>query len=61
MESCGLRETRTKVASHGNATPGADTAVEDDSHIDYDLDDRPWMADAWAAQTEAARNLANGS
>jgi hypothetical protein len=36
--------------------------VEDDSHIEYDLDDdRPWLAEAWAAQTEAAAKLANGA
>jgi hypothetical protein len=64
----------TKVESHGKATSSADgdlqdadptseiPVVEDDSHIEYDLDDeRPWLAEVWAAQTEAAANLANGT
>ena len=64
----------TMVASQSNATSSADgdlqdadhapdlPAMEDDSHIEYDLDDeRPWLAEAWAAQTEAAANLANGT
>ena len=49
------------VGSNGHATPGAGGTVEDDSHVDYDLEDRPRMPEAWAAQTEAARNLANGA
>jgi hypothetical protein len=68
-----VEEDETLGASPSNATSAADgdlratnpapeiPVMEDDSHIDYDLDDeRPWLAEAWAAQQEAGARLARG-
>ena len=57
-----VEESRSRTGgADGDLPVPADIVEEDDSHIDYDLDDeRPWLADAWAAQTEAGARLARG-
>jgi hypothetical protein len=58
-----VEESRSRTGgADGDLPVPADIVEEDDSHIDYDLDDdRPWLADAWAAQTEASTRLARGT